>query len=97
MKLENPQLAQLIAIIRHNGFDVRLNWEAPRWKGDRGQIRHYSVTDAEDGRKPSCRTFVVIDYEGEGYGFYPEASTNLIYDDVEHLLCMLAGEAKRLD
>lgn len=87
--MQNERIERLLARIREAGFELRLNWEAPRWRGDKGTARHYSVTDSADGRKPGVRTFVLIDYEGEGYGFYPESETVKIDDD----LAAITGQA----
>ncbi len=85
---ENKHITRLLDSIRGEGFDLKLNWETKRWKGDQGAAAHYTVTDGPDGKKPGVRTFVVIDYDGDGYGLYAETDTMKITRDVE-VICGL--------
>lgn len=82
MATGNNQLDRFLEAIRAEGFEVMRNWEAPRWNGDNQTVIHYSVIDSADDRKPAVRTFVVIDYDRDGYGLYVEAPNSKIEDDV---------------
>jgi hypothetical protein len=82
MATGNIQLDRFLASVRAEGFEVMRNWEAPRWTGDKHTVIHYSVIDAPNGRRPAVRTFLAIDFEGNGYALYTEAPNSKIEDDV---------------
>lgn len=89
----NIQLERFLETIRGEGHELALNFEAPRWKGDKGRVRHYSVSTGPEDRKPAASTIVVIEYpNGDGFDVYAHVTGMQITDCVAAVIGIPADE-----
>lgn len=95
MATDNIHLDRLLASIRGEGFDVREMWRASIDNGHTARL--YTVQNAADGREPAVRSFVVVDYKGDGYALYVEQPNAKITGDVEAILGLPEGTAGLTD
>lgn len=81
---KNPRIVSFLRKLDEAGVTYRINWRSRR----DGRIAHgvggpdiYHLAFVGNGFAPAISTAVIIDYDGDGFGFYPESRSNSI-DDV---------------
>lgn len=82
---KNPLIVSFLRKLDDAGVTYRINWRSRR----DGRIAHgvggpdvYHLAFCGNGFAPALSTAVIIDYDGDGFGFYPESRSNRIDDDV---------------